>query len=170
MEHILEMSDTDIVFRPHPLGYLLRLALLLGFGLACLILALQQHPAWLTGAAVSVMLGASLAARYTAGGVIIRGVDLIVRTGTWTTREISLPVWEARPVVVQSLLGRLLDYGMVSFTIEGVTYTTHVGQLRGLLRLITSHRLQLANLFGRGALQRLRPSTQILATTQDDRW
>lgn len=162
-----EICYEEIIFRPHPLGYLLALAGLLGAGVASLTLAARHHAGWLAGAALVVALGVTLVARYTAGRVIIRGCDLILRTGTWTTREVSLPLWEVHPTVVQSLPGRLLDYGVVILAVDGERYTAQVGQLRALLRLIAIHRMRLLGLAER---QLLRTTLPQAARVLEDRW
>lgn len=163
MNHI---TTEDIVFRPHYLGYLIALGSALGVSVACLTLAARQHPAWLVGAILAIGMGLALASRYSAGTVIIRGLDLVFCSGVLTTRERSLPIWEARLEIRQSLLGRMLDAGTIIQQVGDARIIVRVAQISALRRLIAQRKLWI---FGQvealphGVLVATRPSGTLLS-------
>ena len=93
-----------------------------------------------------------LAVRYTAGAIIIRGLDLIFVRGALILHEASVPIWEARLEIRQGLLGRLLDAGVVVQPISGERVVVRVAQLRALRRLVAERRLRLLGLAEQSAL------------------
>lgn len=166
------MSDItceDIVFRPHYLGYLIVLGVALGLGAACVGLAAQLHLAWLGGVALAAGAALALASRYAAGSIIIRGLDLVIVQGAFITREVSLPIWEARLEIRQGLLGRLLDEGVVAQQIGGKRIVARVAQLRALRRLVAERRLSLLGLAEQPLLLTLAQQPRVIAGEIGDR-
>lgn len=139
----MQIDGSDITFRPHRLGFFLSLAVILGVGLACLTLGFGQHPAWFAGAALIAYLGAALVSRYTAGSLALRGFDLALYLGTFVTREVTCPLWQARITICQSLIGRALDAGTVIVQVGEERVQCRVAQLRAFRRLDAERKLQL---------------------------
>lgn len=142
----MEIDANDLSFRPHRLGFFLKLAGILGVGLACLTLGLSQHPAWFAGVAIIALLGSALVSRYTAGSLALRGYDLVLYRGTFVTREVTCPLWEARIEIRQSLVGRLFDAGRVIIQVGEERVPCRVAQLRALRHLVAERKLQLLTL------------------------
>ncbi len=105
----MPIDDNDLTFRPHRFGFFLSLAVMLGVGLASLLLSVTQHPAWFAGAAFILYLGGARVSRYTAGSLALRGYDLVLYLGTLIAREVASPIWETRIEIRQTLIGRMLD-------------------------------------------------------------
>jgi hypothetical protein len=145
----MPIDGNNIPFRPHRFGFFLTLAVLLGLGLASLVLSAQLHWAWLAGAALVAMLGGRLASRYVIGALALRGVELVVYQGAFVVREVTVPIWAARLKIRQGLFGRLLDAGTVVVTIDERPLHLRVAQLRALRRLLAERKLQLLALTAR---------------------
>lgn len=135
-----DVNCGDIIFRPHRLCYFTALSLLFGIGGGLLALATRHSIIWLLGAALIAYFIVAIVVRYIAGTVIIRGYDLIVRRGTFTTWDVSFPIWKTRPIVTQSLFGRILDYGTLTLLIDDELVVVEVAQLRALQQLICKRR------------------------------
>jgi membrane protein YdbS with pleckstrin-like domain len=132
----------EITFRPFLMWYLLAYALLFGFGAACLWFAITSAGAWLTGVLLAVSLALLLVARYNAQAVIIRGNDLVLRTGTIKARERIFPIWAVDLEVDQGLLARLLDYATIQQRTDREVIVVHtIASIRALRFLIAQRRL-----------------------------
>ena len=141
-----DISAEEVTFRGPYLGYYTALALVLSMGAFCLVLATRVHAAWLAGVGLVVYAGALLASHYVMGPLALRGYDLVIRSGRFTVREVTIPVWEVRPLIIQSLLGRLLDYGTFTVRVDGKTFAVTIGHMRALRRLLATRRLRMLEL------------------------
>jgi hypothetical protein len=134
----------DMVFRPHPLGYLISLGFIMGLGAACFTFATHQHPAWLAGVMLTLVLAVALVSRYSSEAVMLRGLSLVFGGGLFITHEICIPIWEARLEIRQSLLDRLLDTGMVIQQMnDRQIIVARVARLRTLREGIATRQLML---------------------------
>ncbi|NTU83458.1 MAG: hypothetical protein HGA45_29495 [Chloroflexales bacterium] len=162
-----ELDDADRRqrhhFRPHRLGFFLALAIVLRVGLASLTLDLSPHPAWLAGSALIVYQGGALVSHYAAGSLAPRGYDLVLIQGTFVAREVTLPIWEARIAIRQTLIGRALDAGMVIVQVGEERVHCHVAQLRALRRLVAERKLQLLALAERRTLVLAKQPSWVIA-------
>jgi hypothetical protein len=84
----------------------------------------------------------ALGLQYRAQAVIIRGGDLVMRTGMVWTREHIVPNWDVRPELRQSILGRRFDYATVyQRTDIGTVRLRAVAEAQELRLLIAERRM-----------------------------
>lgn len=167
---VADFDDTiyeEITFRPHQLGFYLWLAVILGLGLAALILSVQLHPAWLLGAALMTYVGAAGVSRYSAGSLGLRGYDLVLYQGRFVSRELTCPLWQARLEIHQTILGRALDTGTVVASLGEERYRFRVSQLKALRRHIAERKVALLMLAER---RMPTPQSRVVAGELEDRW
>lgn len=153
----MPITTATITFRPHRLGFLITVSILLGVGLACLDLGLNHHPLWLVGTGMVVLWGGRLANSYSTGALALRGAELVVYQGNFVIREITVPVWSTQVVIEQHPFGRVCDAGMVIVTINDKPIRVRVAQLRAFRTLLSERKLQVLAL--------LQPQSAPLRTT-----
>lgn len=135
----------EISFRPFLLWYLLGLGLLLMLGGFCLLHALyfSRAYAW-AGVALAGLLALVLALRFQARAVIVRGSDLVLRTGRLAASEYSIGVLQANLRLRQSLLGRLFDYATIVQYVDGEwVRVPGIASARALRFIVAERREQL---------------------------
>jgi hypothetical protein len=124
----------DLVFRPHPHIVAGKIVVLLGIG-GGMLLAGIIHASVLTLPAVIVTLMLALRIAYLelATCLIVRGDTLLLRSGWILRREERIALYRADVMTTQSLAGRLLDYGHITFTCDDRTVKVrNIAQFRRL--------------------------------------
>lgn len=132
----------EMTFRAFLLWYLIAYGMLIGLGALCLGRAIGSGGGWWGGVGVAVLAALVLAARYNAQAVIIRGNDLVLRTGTLNARERIFPIWLVDLEIEQGLPGRLFDYATIQ--VRGDTQAIAVpmiASVRALRFLVAQRRL-----------------------------
>jgi len=109
----------DLVFRPHPHIVASKIVVLLGIGGGMLVASIVYSSA-LTLPVVIVALALALRIAYLelATCLIVRGDTLLLQYGWIFRREERIALHRTDVMTTQSLAGRLLDYGHITFTCD----------------------------------------------------
>lgn len=145
----MRIDVDDITFRPHRLGYFIKLALILGGGAGFVKLGYTLHPAWFGGVALAIYLGAALASRFHTGWLSLRGFDLVLYLGAFANREVSYPLWRVQIEIRQTLIGRMFNVGTVIVHVGDERTRCRIALLRTFRRLVAERKLQLLAMAGR---------------------
>ncbi|MGQ9547933.1 MAG: PH domain-containing protein [Roseiflexus sp.] len=124
----------DLVFRPHPHIVAGKIIVLLGIGIGVLLASIV-HTSALTLSAVIIVLVLALRVAYLdlATFLIVRGDTLVLRSGWIFWREKHILLHRTDVMTIQSLAGRLLDYGHITFTCDEQTIVVrNIAQFRRL--------------------------------------
>jgi hypothetical protein len=171
MTHTPYTGLDEIAFRPFLPWYLVKNGLLLALGVTCLVIAIRSgHVWWWIGVALAMLAALVLAIHYTAQALIIRGNDLVIRSGLLKTYELSIPLWQVDLETRQSLLGRIFDYGTVLQRTDRSIITLHnIASMRALrfvfaerrqqaLALLLERRILTLNMMDRRNIEPAQPS------------
>lgn len=130
------------IFRGYLPIFLIKNGLILACGAACLALA-QLSPWWLLGVASCLVGGIVNAIAYSTTAVLIRGDDVVLRTGMFTMVEVSFLAWQHELRIEQSLLGRILDFGTIRHeSVYGPMVLRRIAMVHALRLVIADRRQQ----------------------------
>jgi len=126
--------DCDLVFRPHPHIVAGKIVVLLGIGGGTLLAGIIHNSVLtLPAVIVTLMLALRIAYLELATCLIVRGDTLLLRSGWILRREERIALYRADVMTTQSLAGRLLDYGHITFTCDDRTVKVrNIAQFRRL--------------------------------------
>ncbi|MCS6841136.1 MAG: PH domain-containing protein [Roseiflexus sp.] len=127
-------SIRDRVFRPHPYIVGSKIVVLLAFGAGVLLAGITHAAAIAMPIAWAlVILAARIAYRELTTFLVVRGDTLLLRRGLIFWREDQVPLHRVDVQTIQSLPGRLFDYGHLTITCNDRTLVVrNIGEFRRL--------------------------------------
>lgn len=113
MLHSFSKGQDQVTFHAFLPLFLIKNALVIAAGGACLILGSRGDYYWWLGTLLAVLVGVRLALRYATNAIKLQGYDLIFQFGMLGQRTITIPIWNADLDIRQTLFGRIFGYGTI---------------------------------------------------------